>query len=94
MKAVTGNRLSDGAVVFLTDEDQWSENIAAAAHFADDDADDVLTAAQRRTAELADAYLIDIDDDGAPTGRATIRETIRTRGPSVRSDLGLQAVQS
>ena len=60
----------------------------------DGDADDVLAAAQRRTAELADAYLIDIDDDGAPTGRATIRETIRTRGPSVRSDLGFQAAQS
>lgn len=94
MKAVTGNRLKDGVVVFLTDEDQWSEDIAVAARFADDDAGDVLAAAQRRTAELADAYLIDIDDDGAPSGRATIRETIRTLGPSVRADLGYQANRS
>jgi len=91
MKAVTGNRLNDGIVVFLTDNDQWSEKIENAAQFDDSDSAHVLEAAQRRTAEIADAYLIDLDENGAPAGRAAIRETIRTRGPSVRTDLGEQA---
>ena len=93
MKAVTGNRLTDGVVVFLTNEDQWSEEIASAAHFSDEDSADVLAAAQRRTGEIADVYLIDVDGDGAPAGRAAIRETIRARGPSVRVDLGRTAAQ-
>lgn len=91
MKAVTGNRLGDGIVVFLTDNDQWSEKIEDAARFGDSDSALVLEAAQRRAAEIADAYLIDLDENGAPAGRAAIREAIRAQGPSVRTDLGEQA---
>lgn len=91
MKAVTGNRLSDGAVVYLTNEDQWTEKFANAARFVTEDGPDVLEAAQTRSAEIADVYLIDIDEEGALSGRAVVRETIRTLGPSVRPDLGYQA---
>ncbi len=91
MKAVTGNRLSDGAVVYLTNEDQWTEKFANAARFVTEDGPDVLAAAQTRSAEIADVYLIDIDEEGALSGRAVVRETIRTLGPSVRPDLGYQA---
>ena len=91
MKAVTGNRLADGAVVYLNDEDQWTTHLCAAARFADDDADPVLAAAQSRVGEIADAYLIDVDERGEPAGRAVIRETIRGAGPTVRLDLGIQA---
>ncbi len=94
MKAVTGNRLSDGAVVYLTDEDQWTENFSEASRFDDGDAAAVLTAAQSRVGEIADAYLIDVDDAGALAGRAVVRETIRTLGPTVRTDLGYQAARS
>ncbi len=94
MKAVTGNRLSDGAVVYLNDEDQWTENFADAARFADEDSDAVLAAAQARAGEIADAYLIDVDDKGALAGRTVVRETIRTLGPTVRADLGYQASRS
>jgi hypothetical protein len=87
MKAVTGNRLSDGVVVYLTDKDQWSERFSCAAGFSDDDARSVLAAAQTRVTEIADAYLIDVDDSGALEGRAVVRETIRTKGPTVRPDL-------
>ena len=91
MKAVTGNRLADGAVVYLRDDDQWTSDILKAARFADEDAAPVLAAAQSRVREIADAYLIDIDAGGAPSGRASLRETIRTAGPTVRADLGYQA---
>lgn len=91
MKAVTGNRLRDGAVVYLTDDNQWSERFSDAARFDDVAAKDVLATAQKRRIEIADAYIIDIDDEGAHSGRTVIRESIRTRGPTVRSDLGYQA---
>ncbi len=91
MKAVTGNRLDDGAVVYLSDDDRWTSDLAASARFEDADAKDVLAAAQTRVKEITDAYLIEVDDAGAPAGRETLRETIRKSGPTVRLDLGYQA---
>lgn len=91
MKAVTGNRLDDGVVVYLADDDRWTSDLASAARFEDGDAKDVLAAAQKRVKEIADAYLIEVDDSGAPAGRETLRETIRKSGPTVRLDLGYQA---
>jgi len=91
MKAVTGNRLSDGAVVYLNDNDQWTTHIAKAAQFKPDDADAVLDAALSRTGEIADAYLIEVSEETTPAGREALRETIRTAGPTVRPDLGYQA---
>ncbi len=91
MKAVTGNRLADGAVVYLNDNDQWTVRIAHAARFDDDDASAALKATQLRKAEIADAYLIEVSEEGAPAGREALRETIRKSGPTVRLDLGYQA---
>lgn len=87
MKIVTANRLDDGAVVYLGDDDQWTLSQSAAAKFSNDDAKSVLAAAQSRITEIADAYLVDVDDDGALTGRETLRESIRRKGPTVREDL-------
>lgn len=91
MKAVTANRLKDGAVVYLAGDESWTSDLSAAARFADADAAAALEAAQARVKEIADAYLIDVDDKGAPAGRETLRETIRKSGPTVRLDLGYQA---
>jgi len=91
MKAVTGNRLTDGAVVYLADSDQWAADLSQAARFEDADAEPVLAAARLRVTEIADAYLIDVDEAATPAGRAALRETIRAKGPTVRADLGYQA---
>ena len=91
MKIVTGNRLEDGAVVYLGCEDRWVPHLSAAARFGDDDAKSILASAQSRTKEIADTYLVDVDDDGALVGRETLRETIRKSGPTVRTDIGYQA---
>lgn len=91
MKVVTGNRLSDGAVVYLADDDQWTSYLGEAARFEDTDAQPVLAAAQSRIKEIADAYLIDVDEKATPAGRQALREIIRTSGPTVRADLGYQA---
>ncbi len=90
MKAVTGNRLSDGGVVYLTSNDQWAEHLSQAALFEKSDATDVLSAVQTRQRELADVYLIEVSEDRELIGREALRESIRQIGPSVRSDLGQQ----
>jgi len=91
MKAITGNLLTNGSVVYLADNDQWTLQRNEAARFDDDDVAPVLTAAQSRVREITDAYIIDVSADGAPAGRAVIRESIRGAGPTVRGDLGIQA---
>jgi len=91
MKTVTGNRLSDGAVVYLGDNDQWTVRLDAGARFENSDGDAVLKAVQSRTNEVTDVYLIEVGEAGAPAGRERLRETIRKSGPTVRPDLGYQA---
>ena len=91
MKAITANRLEDGAVVYLDREGQWTARLEEAARYDGDAGEAALAEAQVRVAEIADIYLIDLGGDGAPAGRATLRETIRRAGPTVRLDLGYQA---
>ncbi|MEO1135024.1 MAG: DUF2849 domain-containing protein [Pseudomonadota bacterium] len=91
MKAVTANRLDDGAVVFLAEDDGWTAELCQAARFSDEDAKLGLDAARARTGEIADAYLVTVDENGDLVGRETLRESIRKSGPTVRTDLGYQA---
>lgn len=92
-KILTANRLEDGLVVYLG-EDGWSADLRMAQKAHDDDRAAVLEYQGKQAAlrnEVADPYLIDLDDE-APVRR---RETIRSNGPTVRRDLGYQAdVQS
>ena len=91
MKAITANRLGDGAVVYLDDNGQWTAQLAKAARYEGEAAEAALADVKLRATEIADVYLIDVSEDGAPAGRAALRETIRTAGPTVREDLGYQA---
>lgn len=93
MKIVTANRLADGAVVYLSENATWTENIARARRLGDE-ADDALADALERVTEIASAYLVDIGPDGAPTGREARRENIRRRGPTVRPDLAREETTS
>lgn len=94
MKAITANRLRDGVVVFLGDGGQWVESFTDAALVSRADADAVLGAAKdeaERSRFAVDIYAFEVTaQDGAPVP-ATMRERIRTAGPTVRTDLGKQA---
>jgi hypothetical protein len=90
MKAVTANRLSDGAVVWLGEDDRLVERFEQAALHTDEAAAAALSRLAARTTVIASAYLIDADAAG-PRGREALRETIRRCGPTVRRDLGKQA---
>ncbi len=91
MKAVTANRLTDGRVVFLAPDGMWADRLALAARFEDASAEAVLLRTRSRVTEIAGAYLIEVDEGGAAAGREALRETIRDKGPTVRSDLGKQS---
>jgi hypothetical protein len=91
MKAVTANRLADGTVVYLDVDGQWTPDIAAARRLTAAETEPTLAAARARSEDIASAYLIEVSDGGAPSGRETLRETIRSLGPTVRRDLGRQA---
>ena len=88
-KVLTANRLTDGLVLYLA-PDGWTQNIDSAQRAETDDQAAVLEDKGKLAAaanEVADPYLIDMDDDGPDRWR----EAIRASGPTVRTDLGYQA---
>ena len=85
-KVATANRLSDGAVVFLTQAGRWSEAIDSALVA-------VETAALTEQATHAEAvnhvtgsYLIDVERRDGRVRPLHIRERIRALGPTVGTD--------
>jgi hypothetical protein len=94
LQAITANRLIDGQVVYLREDDQWSPRIQEAI-VADTDelAKTLLELAKRAVGKrlVVDPYLFAVaveHDRIRPLGQ---REQIRAAGPSVRTDLGYQA---
>lgn len=88
-KILTANRLEDGLVIYLG-ENGWSSDPDSARRAYDDDQAAVLDYLGRQAAlrnEVADPYLIDLNDEGP----LRWREVIRANGPTVRDDLGYQA---
>ena len=92
--AITANRLLDGFVIYLTAEGGWSEHLADAAVATTKERETELLAIAERVAKAGTVigpYTFKVD---AADGRAVPlgqRETLRTLGPSVRTDLGYQA---
>lgn len=85
-QVITGNRLTDGIVVYLTPADDWSPAIAESLVCADEAATEAaMVTAARAEAELQQVvapYPIDVaTDDGIRPLR--YREAIRAFGPSV-----------
>ena len=84
-KVATANRLSDGAVVFLSCAG-WSEEIDSAA-LADGPEAAAGLSEHARQAEAANhvtgSYLIDVERRDGQVDPVHIRERIRARGPTV-----------
>ncbi|KJE36430.1 hypothetical protein UF64_04610 [Thalassospira sp. HJ] len=95
LQVVTANRLDDGLVVFLTSDGSWSENINDARTAEGKEAADALLAeasAPELDIVIVGPYLIDVEQQGSDLMPTKYREVLRTKGPSVREDLGYQAV--
>ncbi|MEZ5894795.1 MAG: DUF2849 domain-containing protein [Parvularculaceae bacterium] len=89
MKLVSANRLSDGAVIYLGRDGGYVERLCDAARFDTAAAEDEI---RRLSAAIDVVEVCGVEVDGdAPVGRAALRETIRSAGPTTRRDLGKQA---
>ena len=92
-KIITANHLVGGDVVFLA-EDGWTPNVDRAVVACDEATLDALEA--RATAAAAadivvEPYAVEVRREGSRVIPLHYREAMRTRGPSVRPDLGHQA---
>jgi len=93
-EAITANRLTDGAVLYLTATGGWTEKVEEAAAAADPTArlelEEKANAGLARQ-EITHWELAEVEiRDGALTAVKN-KEAIRSRGPTVRRDLGKQA---
>ncbi|NIZ03368.1 DUF2849 domain-containing protein [Thalassospira lucentensis] len=95
LQVATANRLDDGLVVFLTANGGWSENINDSRVADGKEAAAVLlqeASAPELDVVIVGPYLIDVEQQDGGLVPTKYREVLRTKGPSVRQDLGYQAV--
>ena len=91
---LTANRLVDGDVLYWK-AGQWVLSLKDADVFADaKDADAALAAAQKFVTDnvVVNPYLFDVKTDAKGIHPVKEREIIRAAGPTVRDDLGKQAL--
>lgn len=94
MKAVTANRLGDGAVVYLTPGGGWSLWLDDAVMAADASEADALVAAAQADVDhcvVVAPYAFDVESADNHLRGVSVRERIRAAGPTMRLDLGKQA---
>ena len=93
---ITANRLIDGDVVYLTPSHDWSEWIEdAAIAESQEDTDALLAIGQQAETDrvVVGAYEFAVETEGGKIAPVSVREMIRATGPSVRLDLGKQAIE-
>ena len=94
-RAITGNRLRDGAVVFYNDDAGWVERLDDASLYEDKATAEATLAAAKAQAEkerlAVDVFAFEVQVEGGRRVPVTMRDRIRSLGPSVRTDLGKQA---
>lgn len=98
-QVVIASRLSDGLVVFLTEQGRgqvsWVSYLSQAEQASDESRAATLLAMAEADAEarheIVDPYLIDVEEQDGELRPTKYREAIRCLGPTIRTDLGKQA---
>jgi Protein of unknown function (DUF2849) len=90
-KVITAWLSTSGRVVYLTRERNWSEDLGDAEVLTGPGANDILAWASKDQTRVADPYFMQVTPDGKVAGRETIRETIRSKGPTTHPNFGKQA---
>ncbi|MGC6471942.1 MAG: DUF2849 domain-containing protein [Parvibaculales bacterium] len=93
-QAITGNRLSDGEVVYYSGAGLWETDFAQAAIL--DGPEAVAQNLENATVdgselEVVGIYPFEVKEEGSAFTPVSVRETIRAKGPTIRKDLGKQA---
>lgn len=82
-KVITANALMEGDVVYLTEGDHWTRNLAEAEILMDEaDAELRLLMAQSRASQVVGAYLADMTISANGPEPTHFREDFRRSGPS------------
>lgn len=89
VKVVTASRLGDGVVVWLNEEQDWSEDLNLAAQLRSNA--EVVAALETARAsvarrEVVDPYALEVRDAAEGLEPLRLRERIRAAGPTVRPD--------
>ncbi|PIW26667.1 MAG: DUF2849 domain-containing protein [Rhodospirillales bacterium CG15_BIG_FIL_POST_REV_8_21_14_020_66_15] len=90
-QVVTGNRLSDGLVIFLGEDGGWTPKIDLARVAGTEDEagllEDLAKAAEKARLVVA-PYLIEVTEDAGTLKPVRYRERLRAYGPSVHPEFG------
>lgn len=92
--ALTAHRLTDGVVVYRDAAGNWAPRVEnAVVYLTKDEAEAAVKAAEADVAKqtIIAPYLIEVAPQGAAAAPVSVREQIRSLGPTVRADLGKQA---
>ena len=93
-QAITGNRLADGEVVYYSETGAWETDFAQAVIL---DGPDAVSAslenakAEGSEREVVGIYPFEVKQIDTAFAPVSVRETIRAKGPTIRTDLGKQA---
>ena len=93
-QVVIANRLRDGIVVFLGTDHQWVEKLSDYSPAQSETEEEELARLGQEAAdrqEIVDPTLIEVEEREGVLHAVKMREAMRTRGPTVREDLGKQA---
>jgi hypothetical protein len=86
MKIITANRLSDGRVIYWDTDGQPTAEFDKALKIEAEAAEALLAKASVRTEIFVNPYLTDVVH-GVPSGRDRLKESIRSKGPTVGHSL-------
>jgi hypothetical protein len=92
---ITANRLTDGVVLFQTADASWTEDFNRAEVLPDPPATaSALKRAQQDEGNnvVVDPYAIVVEERNGHLAPKALREAIRATGPTIRRDLGKQAL--
>lgn len=87
-KIVTAWNVLTGRTVYRNANGLWSEDIREAEILSGEAADRTLDIAKGEEQRILDPYLMEVSENGEVSGRETLRETIRARGPTTHPQFG------
>ena len=93
-QVIIANRLRDGVVVFMGTGHQWVEQLDECSPTESEAEEETLMRLGRQAEaqqEIVDPNLIDVEKTEKSLKAIKMREAIRSKGPTVREDLGKQA---
>ena len=96
LRVFTANRVTDGVVVYLDEDDGWTESLVQVSVIADDEmlaAKTVAAEAAAVAAVVVDPYAIEVTEEAGEIRPVRYRERIRAFGPPVHPQFAKQSVQ-